>query len=53
VLARNALPDEVDCLQHETSLVYRSAVSAIGGGVALATGLEQKRFPLSLLDGTP
>ncbi len=29
------------------------ALSAICGGVALATGLESKRFAPSLLDGTP
>jgi hypothetical protein len=29
------------------------ALTAIGGGVALATGMERKRFSLSLLDDTP
>jgi hypothetical protein len=29
------------------------AVTALGGGVALATGMEADRFPLALLDGTP
>ncbi len=29
------------------------ALTAIGGGIALATGLEVKRFPVELLKGTP
>jgi hypothetical protein len=29
------------------------ALTAIAGGVALATGMERKRFSLSLLDDTP
>jgi len=29
------------------------AVTAIGGGIALTTGLEDERFPTSWLDGTP
>jgi hypothetical protein len=30
-----------------------AAVAAIGGGLALVTGLEADRFPVSWLDGTP
>ena len=30
-----------------------AAVSAVGGGIALATGLEGDRFPTDLLAGTP
>jgi hypothetical protein len=30
-----------------------TAVSAIGGGIALITGLERDRFPVDLLRGTP
>jgi hypothetical protein len=29
------------------------ALTAVGGGVALATGLEGERFPLEMLHGTP
>ena len=30
-----------------------TAVTAVGGGAALAAGLERDRFPTSWLDGTP
>lgn len=29
------------------------ALTAIGGGIALVTGMENQRFPLSWLEGTP
>ncbi len=35
------------------ALLLLVAATAIGGGIALATGLESGRFPLSWLVGTP
>jgi hypothetical protein len=47
MLLRNAIPAAVAVLDAFVAL------TAIGGGIALATGREQKRFSTSMLAGTP